>query len=224
MVIGNGLMASSFKEYIHNDDVLIFASGVSNSLETNMEPLFREAGLLSGNLKRNKNKLMVYFSSCVNLDENKKMYMDHKLHMEEIIKKSKNRFIILRLPQVIGNGGNPNTLVNFIVNKLKNNEKLDIYKGVSRSLIDVEDVKRIIDEIILEENYGTFNLYHIELVRIEYLVNLIAKRLNIVPNINLIDGPMNVYSYNSHIFESLLRHLHINYYGYTESLIEKYIK
>ena len=35
MVIGNGLIAGQFNKYRDNDNVIIFASGVSNSKETN---------------------------------------------------------------------------------------------------------------------------------------------------------------------------------------------
>ena len=35
MVIGNGMIANAFKQYENDDEVIIFASGVSNSKENN---------------------------------------------------------------------------------------------------------------------------------------------------------------------------------------------
>ena len=35
MVIGNGLIANQFKSYNNDENILIFASGVSNSSEVN---------------------------------------------------------------------------------------------------------------------------------------------------------------------------------------------
>jgi len=225
MVIGNGLIATAFKSYVDNDKVVIFASGVSNSSETNDETFFKESTLLRGTLKKNKDKIIVYFSSVFNCDRNKLVYMNHKRHMEEIISNSPNKFIILRLPQVIGAGGNPNTLVNFMVNKLKNNETIDVYKKAKRNLLDVEDVEKIVSKILSEKIFGIFDLNSIEPIFVEDIVNIIGKHLNITPDINLIAGHQHIiFAKNSIIFESLLKEIGINYNGYTEFLIKKYVK
>ncbi|MEO7119531.1 MAG: hypothetical protein ABIY62_00460 [Ginsengibacter sp.] len=42
MVIGNGMIANRFISYKNNDDVIIFASGVSNSKDTIEENFLRE--------------------------------------------------------------------------------------------------------------------------------------------------------------------------------------
>ena len=62
MVIGNGLLAKSFSKYKDDDQVIIFASGVSNSKEVNPEAFMREMDLLRS--ITNKDALLVYFSTC----------------------------------------------------------------------------------------------------------------------------------------------------------------
>ena len=41
-------------------------------------------------------------------------YYHHKENMETIIESSALNYIIFRLPQVVGNGGNKNNLINFL--------------------------------------------------------------------------------------------------------------
>ena len=54
MIIGNGLIASAFAGYEYCKNLLIFASGVSNSLETHLEPYERERKLLEKTIKEKK--------------------------------------------------------------------------------------------------------------------------------------------------------------------------
>ena len=64
MIIGNGLLAQAFSEYNNNDEILIFASGVSNSLEEKESEFDREAKLLKSVITNYPDKTMVYFSTC----------------------------------------------------------------------------------------------------------------------------------------------------------------
>ena len=47
MVVGSGLLANTFKSYSDNEDVIIFASGVSNSGCVDLEQFKRELNLVS---------------------------------------------------------------------------------------------------------------------------------------------------------------------------------
>lgn len=53
MIIGTGLIANSLKE-IDSEDVIFFASGVSNSLETRQSEFEREYNLLKNTFENNK--------------------------------------------------------------------------------------------------------------------------------------------------------------------------
>lgn len=141
MIIGNGLLAKSFAD-LNTDEFLIFVSGVSNSLETNPSEFLREETLLRNSMKSYPGKKLVYFSTSSIYDPSKKnsLYVLHKLHMEKIIVENAEKYIIYRVGNVVGSGGNSNTLFNFLVNKIKNKADFKLYKKAKRPLIDVEDI------------------------------------------------------------------------------------
>jgi nucleoside-diphosphate-sugar epimerase len=144
MIIGNGMIARSLK-YIDSDEVCFFASGVSSSNTKNSKVFDREKNLLLEVLDRYaKTKIIVYFSSC-GIKFEATPYFDHKLNMENIIASRAENFYIFRLPQVVGNGGNKNTLFNHLISKVKNNESIEVWKNVRRNLIDIDDVVDIIN-------------------------------------------------------------------------------
>jgi len=59
MVIGHGFLAKRFESYQNNDRFIIFASGVSNSKNTQDSDYNRERELLSSTIKNNKTKILV---------------------------------------------------------------------------------------------------------------------------------------------------------------------
>jgi len=64
MIVGNGMIATKFKRYEDQDDVLIFASGVSNSSETKDISFLRELEMVKSCLDNFSDKRFIYFSSC----------------------------------------------------------------------------------------------------------------------------------------------------------------
>ena len=62
MVIGNGLLANTFRKYEDSDSIIIFASGVSNSKEINKSEFKREFDLLKTMLVFKETKKIIYFS------------------------------------------------------------------------------------------------------------------------------------------------------------------
>ena len=224
MVIGNGLIASGFEKYKDNNNVLIFAAGVSNSLETDNKIFYREEHLLTRTIKLNWDKTFVYFSSnSYYSNSSKKSYFMHKLEMEDIVNRNCGKRIIMKLPQVIGHKGNPNTLFNFIHKKLINDEEIPVYENSHRSLIDIDDLEKIIREIINLEIYGTFTINGIEVLEIEEIVRIMAGELNIIPKIKLIPTDHSPKEDNSYIINSMLNKLNINKKDYIKNLIKKYI-
>ena len=69
MIVGNGLIAKAFDNF-KDDKVIIFASGVSNSLEQRKQEFDRE-NILSNVINENPEKI-VYFSTCYFNDIRKK--------------------------------------------------------------------------------------------------------------------------------------------------------
>ncbi|MGS0748157.1 NAD-dependent epimerase/dehydratase family protein [Halpernia sp. GG3] len=153
MVVGNGLIASLFKENYRND-VVFFASGVSNSLEKEVAHFEREENLIRKSLKENPDKIFVYFSTCSIYDSSKNGsdYVLHKLKMEQIIKNESKEFLILRVSNVVGKGGNPNLLVNYLMRCAKEENTINVHTKATRNLIDAEDIKKITEKL-LNENY-----------------------------------------------------------------------
>ncbi len=94
MVIGNGMLAKEFTNYTQDSNILIFASGVSNSNETSFEAFQREEKLLLESIEKEKGKKLIYFSTCSMYDKYFKnnAYTEHKLNME---KKFKNYIKII---------------------------------------------------------------------------------------------------------------------------------
>lgn len=105
-IIGRGDIASVLPE---RDDVLFFASGVSNSQETDESEYAREMQLL---LEQNKDAHLVYFSSLAVLNGMNR-YLQHKRDMEETIKANFRTHTIVRIGNIAW-GTNPHTLINFL--------------------------------------------------------------------------------------------------------------
>ncbi len=165
MIVGNGLIANAF---INNDleDVVFFASGVSNSLETDENQFRREENLIRKTLAENPDKLFIYFSTCSIYDSSKNgsAYVNHKLHMEHLIATKSDRYLISRVSNAVGKGGNKNTLINFLVNSIRENKIIQTHIDASRNLIDVEDVRKIIIELIDKQKVN-------QIINVAYLSN-----------------------------------------------------
>ncbi|MDR6095862.1 nucleoside-diphosphate-sugar epimerase [Stenotrophomonas sp. SORGH_AS321] len=74
--------------------------------------------------------------------------------MERLVREDA-RGLVLRLPQVVGLGGNPNTLTNFLHARIESGEQFDVWTLAERNLIDVADVAMIGEHII--EHAETFS-------------------------------------------------------------------
>ena len=219
MVVGNGLISNSFKDFINNKDYLIFASGVSNSNEENDSEYEREFSFIKENL--NKSGKFIYFST-INNKENK--YFKHKRKMEEYIITNSTNYLIFRLPNVVGNGGNINNIFNFLNNKIKNNELIKV-KNVNRSLIDIDDVKNICLKCLNIKN-KVLNISNIENIKVIDIINMMSFELNKDPILELdIDyKENNSIIENSLEIENSIKELNIIKKNYIKTLIKKYIK
>jgi nucleoside-diphosphate-sugar epimerase len=190
MIIGKGLLAKAFNHYLNDDSILIFASGVSNSKETDSKEFNREKELLEKSINLNKSKLFVYFSTCSieDLSQRTSFYIKHKINMENIVKNKCSNYHIFRLPQVVGISKSP-TIINFFVDSICNNKSLIIYEKATRNLISVEDVFKI-SKIIIENKYylnSTINIatpFNIPVIKI---ANILGKLLNKQINCEIIN-------------------------------------
>jgi len=136
MIIGRGDIASVIQD---RDGAIFFASGVSNSSEIRESEYDRERKLL---LSQDKSKCLFYFSSIA-IDFTDKLkysrYLQHKKEMEDLVKQHFKNYNIIRIGNITW-GNNPNTFLNFIKNKLKNNEPVDIRTDEIKYMVDKEHI------------------------------------------------------------------------------------
>jgi len=178
MVVGSGLLAKTFSKYAEDDKLIVFASGVSNSSTKDIKEFKREKELLYKILKLHKEKTVVYFSSCdvVNYTNNE-LYYQHKLDIENMIKKDASAYYIFRLPQVIGEFGNKNTMVNFLIDAIIEDRKFTLHTKTFKNLIDIRDVYKIcsyiIDNGILKNKIS--NIINTKYISVKSLVSTIEE-------------------------------------------------
>ena len=162
MVIGNGMMATAFKELKNDDTVIIFASGVSNSKEKDPEAYQKELAMLD-NLKHSPTTL-VYFSTCSVFDDSlsDSLYVKHKKDTEKFIEANFKNYWIIRLPNVIGPSYNPHTMMNFLYEVLKNDRPFELQENAVRYFIDVDDVRITVGEMVKNKELGSgmYNLLY----------------------------------------------------------------
>jgi nucleoside-diphosphate-sugar epimerase len=144
MIVGKGLLACAFEPHFgENSDVIVFASGVSNSLETSPSEFARETALLRQRLN-SEAKRFIYFSSCgvTAIESELTPYMRHKRSMESLVL-SEPHGLVLRLPQVVGRTENHHTLTNFLRDHIVSGEHFTVWARAERNLIDIDDIVKI---------------------------------------------------------------------------------
>lgn len=226
MIIGSGLLSSEFKKYSHLlDDCIIFASGVSDSKETNVDNFEKEKKLLLNTINENQNLKLIYFSSVLTevIDN---QYYRHKLEIENIIENNCRNYIIFRIPQVVGVKGNENNIVNFIKNSIKNDNELLVYQNVYRSLIDVEDLVNIVMYCVTKTNNELLTFSYIEKIKVVDLSTKISNLLRKSPKIKEEPSSSNLNweSLNHSLINESLEFLKIERDGYIDKILKKYIK
>jgi hypothetical protein len=135
MVIGNGDIAKALKEWhVDKKGVTFFASGVSNRKILDEDECQREMALLRK--YSFKDTHLVYFSS-LSIYYSQSMYTMHKIAMEKRVKHLFKRFTIVRIGNISW-GDNPNTLLNFLKDKIRKKEIPEI-QNVYRYIVSKEE-------------------------------------------------------------------------------------
>lgn len=224
MIIGRGILANAFKKQIDiGFSEIIFASGVSNSLETKLCEFERESQLLTTYLDHDLP--LVYFSTCSLYDIQTDLtpYREHKLKLERLVLSHPDNYVF-RLPQVVGKGGNPLTLTNYLCQKILSEEHFLVQENAFRNLIDVDDCVKICLKIMSDASfppsiYSVKNTYDIAIID---LVAIIEKVLKINANYSMTSETSN-FSHKSIVSDLTAERLSIDFANhYTKKLIEKY--
>lgn len=173
-VVGSGMLAQACTIGLGCtlDQVCVFASGVSNSKETAAAPFERERELLLHTLATMNDRTLVYFGTCSVADSELKTspYVLHKLAMEQLVCGA-HRYVIFRLPQVVGHTDNPSTLTNFLFNAITRGEEPTIWTRATRNLIDVDHVAAAL-RVAIESS-----------LRINQITNVAAPMSHAIPQI-----------------------------------------
>lgn len=149
MIIGNGLIAQRLKSAQLSERVLVLASGVANSQESNESEFKREEDLLLGLSEKYSYKIAIYFSTTSIYSEKPfTPYVQHKLNMEKLVGEKFNDYLILRLPIVVSNKNNSNQLFGYIRESIKNQSVLTCHKNACRNLLDVDAIPIVLNLIL----------------------------------------------------------------------------
>jgi nucleoside-diphosphate-sugar epimerase len=224
MIIGNGLIAKSFvQEFGDDPNVIIFASGVSNSREINSDAFLREKQMLIEALSQKK--MLVYFSTC-SVDDPELIttpYVINKMEMETLVRSAKD-FAIFRLPQVVGKTPNPNTLTNFLNKKIISCEPFQVWRHATRNLIDVDDVAAIVTYLIRSSVTSgiTINIACPYSVTVPQLVKIFELVLNKKASYTEVEAG-GTYMIDASLATKVAREIGIDFDdAYVEKLIRKY--
>lgn len=137
MIIGDGDIAGVLPD---RNDLLFFASGVSNSQETRESEYEREEKLLLDQLPKDKwgvvNPHIVYFGS-LSVFYSDTRYARHKRRMEEIVKCNFPLHTIIRIGNITW-GTNPHTLINHFKAMAESGEPLDI-QDTTRYVVEMDE-------------------------------------------------------------------------------------
>tara|TARA_Y100000389_G_scaffold57713_1_gene53731 strand:- start:604 stop:1305 length:702 start_codon:yes stop_codon:yes gene_type:complete len=182
-IFGNGFIAKNLKKIRLSNHFCFYAAGVSNSNLSNKKDFEREINEFNKFRKKiNQSKIIIYISSLSVENKNLKQdkYIKNKLKIEEIIKKKIQKFIIIRLPQIIGKNNNKHTLTNSIFNTLSKNKNFILWKGSIRNLIDIDDIIEIVEKYLKNKPTlnSTINIFNPRSIAVEDLLRIFSSILN----------------------------------------------
>lgn len=221
MVVGSGLIATSFSAYCGVEEVTVFASGVSDSSCVDRSSYDRERDLL---LSQDFSRKIVYFSTYSISDGSEiNDYINHKREMESIVESSFCDWIILRLPTVVGRGGNPNNFFNYIAGRLVKCLPVDVRDGVYRSLIDADHLLPLTEWIIDNMSRVRVNVSLDNQSLVYDLVSQMKDLLCSTSEIRLVDGHRNRPVENDFIRSNSPAFGRFDRHDYNLELFKKYL-
>lgn len=206
MVIGTGLVGDTFRKHsTGNDNLCVFASGVSNSKEKSIDKFNRELKLLKNTLKSYPDYTFVYFSTLSTFCNNSTPYTEHKRNMENYIKSTFKNYLIIRLPIVVGKFKNEYQLVPFLEKHLDSCLSVPVFKNTFRNLIDVQDLPVIVNYFAnLQTTDKSINVQFNNEIAVEDIVKHIAKIKKIEKyNLEYVDAEQAYYVDNSLFLQEL---------------------
>tara|TARA_X000000950_G_scaffold51775_1_gene61250 strand:+ start:4366 stop:5064 length:699 start_codon:yes stop_codon:yes gene_type:complete len=179
-IFGNGFIAKNLKKIRLPEKFFIYAAGVSNSNIKQKKVYNREINQFKKIIKKiNPRKILIYISSLSveNKSLQKDKYVRNKLIIEKIIKNEVPKYIIIRLPQVVGKNHNKHTLTNFIYNTFKKGKNFYLWKNSKRNLIDIDDVVKILRAYLLNSPKinSTINIFNPKSISVRNIIKIFSE-------------------------------------------------
>lgn len=229
MVIGNGMLAQRFaSEFANSSHTLVFASGVSNSKMYNPASFLREERLLTESIRNYSSMRIVYFSTCGIYDPSleETPYIIHKQKMEQLVSKLATSYLICRTTNIVGNKGNSNTIINYLIERIQSGAPFECWDKAVRNILDVDDfyraVKLIIQRLRPSENM-TVNVFNPLYYNIKDIVCIIEKHYSRHANYSIVDKGAGFYIPDTYGLESLYAELGIFFTDeYIAKVLDKY--
>jgi nucleoside-diphosphate-sugar epimerase len=203
------MLASAFLSRQPELEATIFARGVADSTSVDRAAYARELTTLEDALDAaaTAGHPLVYFSSApvygrfnghamLESDEPAPVtpYGRHKLACEELVRSSPGSTLVLRLPNVVGPGGNPNQLIPSLVRQVLAG-RVTILAAAARDLLDVDDVVTLTTRLVaadaprrLADGDRTVNVASGICTPVTDIVAEIAAILGRDPLVELVDG------------------------------------
>jgi NDP-hexose 4-ketoreductase len=203
-IIGNGMMAKGLLPYsAQSDDAVVFASGVSDSTLKDKTEYERELEILDRVIQdcKQRNKTLVYFSSGGTVygkcDTERRedailspqtMYGTHKVHCETAIVSAGIKYLIARLPTVVGQTKSKTQLIPVLIKQAMEGS-VTLFKDAERDIIGIADVAKIIVALLnkLKRN-EIINVASGISVPVTDIFSEIQKNLDVKPAIKIMNG------------------------------------
>ena len=226
MVVGNGMIANTFKSYSTDENIIIFASGVSNSKDTKQENYIREFNLLQQTIHNYTGKTIVYFSTCSIEDKDLALspYVIHKKKIEEFIRNNTENYYLFRVSNLAGVSNNPYTLLNYFIFNILREQPLTVWKNAYRNIIGVDDMFAIANYFLQEkkEKNTIINIANPENYSVPYILNCIEIHLDKKGTYSEIERGDD-YKIDTSTIEPVIKKLDIQFNEtYLPSLLKKY--
>jgi nucleoside-diphosphate-sugar epimerase len=197
-VIGSGMLAHAFVSAAETGpDAIICAAGVADSQTSDVFAFRRERSLLNdlAHRARAQGSILVCFSGApiygretgIRVETAQATpetpYGRHKLECERLVTESGARYLVLRLPNVVGPGGHPHQLIPSLVAQVLSGSVVT-KTGATRDLLDVDDLVRIVAALLRRGVCNSIlNVASGVSTPISRLVEVIAETLGTSPSV-----------------------------------------
>ena len=220
------MIANRFMNYKNDENIIIFASGVSNSKDKTEENFKREFALLKLTIKDNPDKQLVYFSTCSIDDQDLKNapYVVHKIEIEKFIKDTIAGYFIVRISNLAGVSNNPYTLLNFFVFNILHQHPFTIWKKASRNIIGIDDMFRLVNYFLQENKVSNsvINIANPKNYSVPYIITTIEKHLHKKGIYNEVERGDH-YNIDISVIKPIIKKLNIQFNdNYLDLLLKKY--